>query len=143
MHRRTFLSALGAVALAGSPPAAAQQSGKPARLGYLAADLAGTNPQIREAFFAGLRDLGYVEGRNLVVEYRDASGNLERFDSLAGELAALKVDVIWVGGGTLGALAAKRATTTIPIVFPIVGDPVSDGIVASLARPGGNITGLS
>jgi putative ABC transport system substrate-binding protein len=143
MQRRTFISALGAVALAGSPPAAAQQTGKPARIGYLAWNFASGNPQTRDAFFAGLRDLGYAEGRNLVVDYRDAEGKPERLDALAAELAALKVNVILATGGTLGALAAKHATTTIPIVFPIVGDPVADGLVASLARPGGSITGLS
>src|SRR5262245_10419940 len=97
----------------------------------------------RAAFLKGLRDLGYVEGRNLMVEDRDAEGRTERFAALAAELAALKVDVIVTGGGTLGAMAAKQATTTIPIVFGAVGDPVGEGLVTSLARPGGNVTGLS
>jgi putative ABC transport system substrate-binding protein len=90
-----------------------------------------------------LRELGYVEGSNLVIEYRDAEGKPERFPVLAAELVALKVDVIVATGGTLGALAAKQATTTLPIVFTAVGNPVADGLITSLARPGGNVTGLS
>jgi len=119
----------------------AQPTAKIARIGYLAIDQA-ASPHLREAFLQELRDLGYVEGRNIVIEYRDAKGKLERLPTLAAELVALKVDVI-VAPGTLAALAAKRATRNIPIVFPVVGDPVSDGLVTSLARPGGNVTGLS
>ncbi len=127
-----------------SPIAAeAEQSAKTARIGYLATDLAGGDPRYREAFLQGLRDLGYVEGRNLLIEYRDAESKPERFPALAAELVALKVDVIVSFGGTLGALAARQATQTIPIVFSAVGDPVADGLVSSLARPGGNVTGLS
>jgi putative ABC transport system substrate-binding protein len=100
------------------------------------------NPHLEESVRQGLRDLGYVEGRNLVIEYRDAEGKLERFPALAAELVALKADVI-VAPGTLATMAAKQATTTIPIVFPAVGDPVTDGLVTSLSRPGGNVTGLS
>src|SRR6266568_5831703 len=124
------------------PPltAAAQQVAKVARIGYLATNLAG-NPHGREAFRQGLRDLGYVEGRNLVIEYRSAEGKLERLPALAAELVALKVDVI-VAPGTPAALAAKQATKTIPIVFTAV-DAVTSGLVTSLARPGGNVTGLS
>ena len=121
----------------------AQQADKAARIGYLAIDLAGADPSPRNTFLQGLRDLGYVEGRNVVIEYRDAEGKLERLPALAAELVALKVDVIVAGGGTLAALAAKQATRTIPIVFAAVGDPVADGLVTSLARPGGNVTGLS
>jgi putative ABC transport system substrate-binding protein len=95
-----------------------------------------------DGFRQGMRDLGYVEGRNFVLEFRDAEGKLERLPALAAELVALKVDVIMVGG-TLAALAAKQATTTIPIVFASAVDPVADGLVTSLARPGGNVTGLS
>jgi putative ABC transport system substrate-binding protein len=95
-----------------------------------------------EAFRQGLRDLGYVEGRTLVIEYRSAEGKPERLPALAAELVALKVDVI-VAGNTLGALAAKQATRTLPIVFPVAVDPVQSGLVTSLARPGGNVTGLS
>jgi putative ABC transport system substrate-binding protein len=114
-----------------------------ARIGYLAFNLAAGDPRIREAFLQGLRDLGYLEGRNLLIEYRDAAGKTERFPALAAELVALKVDVIVAGGGTLAALAAKQATTTLPIVFAAVGNPVAEGLVTSLARPGGNVTGLS
>ena len=95
-----------------------------------------------EGFLAGMRDLGYVDGRNLVVEYRVAGGKVERLDDLLAELIRLKVDVI-VTGGTPAALAAKRARTVIPVVIGAMGDPVEAGVVASLARPGGNITGLS
>ena len=95
-----------------------------------------------EGFLGGMRDLGYVEGRSLVVEYRVAGGKVERLDDLLAELIRLKVDVI-VTGGTPAALAAKRARTAIPVVIGAMGDPVESGVVASLARPGGNITGLS
>ncbi len=97
---------------------------------------------MREAFRQGLRDLGYVEGRNLVIEYRFAEGKSERVPSLAAELVALKVDVI-VAVTTPEALAAKKATRTLPIVFVAAADPVTSGLVSSLARPGGNVTGLS
>jgi putative ABC transport system substrate-binding protein len=90
-----------------------------------------------------LRDLGYVEGRNILIEERSAEGKLERLPALAAELVALKVDVLVTGGGTPTALAAKQATRTIPIVFASATDPVTDGLVTSLPRPGGNITGLS
>jgi putative ABC transport system substrate-binding protein len=93
-------------------------------------------------FRQGLRDLGYVEGSNVAIEFRDAEGKLERLPALAAELAALKVDVIVVGG-TVAAVAAKQATKTVPIVFVSAIDPVTDGLVTSLARPGGNVTGLS
>ena len=92
---------------------------------------------------SGGDEAGYVEGQNLRVEYRWAEGKPERFPSLAADLIALKVDVIVTAGGTLAAMAAKRATKTLPIVFTAVGDPVEEGLVTSLARPGGNITGLS
>jgi ABC-type uncharacterized transport system substrate-binding protein len=90
----------------------------------------------------GLRDLGYVEGRNVVIEYRDAGGKVERLPALAAELVALKVDVIMAESTPL-ALAAKQATRTLPIVFISAGDPLADGLATSLARPGGNVTGLS
>ncbi len=125
-----------------SPVAAeAQQAAKVPRIGYLALNLVA--PHLPEAFHQGLRDLGYVEGRNLVIEYRDAEGKLERLPALAAELVALKVDVIFAEGGTRSALAAKHATRTLPIVFAAVGDPVASGVVTSLARPGGNVTGTS
>ena len=141
VQRRQFLIAAGAL-LAAPLAAEAQQAAKVARIGYLSPNLA-SSPRLRDAFLQGLRDLGYVEGRNVVIEYRDAEGKLERLPALAAELVALKVDVIFVGGGTRVTLAAMQATKTIPIVFTGVGDPVESGLVTSLARPGGNVTGLS
>src|SRR6266705_510172 len=132
MDRRDTVLAL--LALGAAPFAAeAQQATEVARIGYLATNPA-TSPRPREAFLQGLRDLGYIEGRNLVIEYRDAEGKPERFPALAAELVALNVDVIVAAGGSLSALAAKQATTTLPVVFPTVGDPVADGLVSSLAR---------
>jgi len=124
-----------------SPVAAeAQQAAKVARIGLLSLNMSAS--PLLETFLQGLRDLGYVEGRNVVIEYRDAEGKPERLPALAAELVALKVDVIFAGG-TPHALAAKQATRTVPIVFAGVTDPVTDGLVTSLARPGGNVTGLS
>ena len=140
-NRRKLVIALGAGALAAPLTCFAQQAAKVARIGHLSPNLA-ASPHLRDAFLQGLRDLGYVEGRNLVIEYRDAEGKLERLPALAAELVALKVDVILAEGGTLGARVAKQATGTIPIVF-VAADPVGSGLVASLARPGGNVTGLS
>ena len=142
MNRRTFLCGLTLGTLTPPLAAEAQQAAKVARIGYLSTNLA-ANPHLQEAFLQGLRDLGYVEGRNLVIEYRFAEGKLERFPALAAELVALKVDVIVTAGGTLAALAAKQATRTLPIVFAAAADPVEGGLVTSLARPGGNITGPS
>src|SRR5438093_5906544 len=139
---RAALTVVLALGLLAAPLAAgAQQAAKVARIGYLADSLAGP-PHRTEAFLQGLRDLGYVEGRNVVIEYRDAEGKSERLPALAADLVALKVDVI-VAPSTLPALAAKQATRTLPIVFFSVSDPVSSGLVTSLARPGGNVTGLS
>src|SRR5438552_495665 len=141
MDRRSTVLAL--LALGATPLAAdGQQAAKVARIGYLANNPA-TSPYLREAFLRGLRDLWYVEGRNLVIEYREAEGKSDRLPALAAELVALKVDVILAGGSTLGARVAKQATSTIPIVFAAVGDPVESGLVTSLARPDGNVTGLS
>jgi putative ABC transport system substrate-binding protein len=142
VDRRTFLAGTGAVLLATPFSVDAQQAAKIARIGYLSTNLA-ANPHIHEAFRQGLRDLGYVEGRNVVIEYRDAEGKRERFPALAAELVALKVDVIVAAAANTLALAAKQATRTIPIVFAGAVDPVGTGLVASLARPGGNVTGAS
>jgi putative ABC transport system substrate-binding protein len=141
IDRRSFLGTLiGGVVIA--PLAAeAQQAPKVARIGFLATHLA-TNPNLGEAFRQGLRDLGYVEGRNVMIEYRDAEGKDERLPALAAELVALKVDVIFAPN-TPSSLAAKQATRTLPIVFAFAADPVTDGLVTSLARPGGNVTGFS
>ncbi len=140
MNRRQTTIAL--VMLGAMPLAAkAQEAAKVHRIGYLSSDLAGS-PYMTEGFRQGLRDLGYVEGRSVVIETRDADRKLERLPALAAELVALKVDVIVVGG-TVAALAAKQATRTLPIVFVSAIDPVADGLVISLARPDGNVTGLS
>jgi len=141
MNRRRFLLTSLAGALAAPGAAEAQQAGKVPRIGYLAPNLP-ENRHVNEAFRQGLRDLGYIEGRNVVIEDRDDEGKLERLPALAAELVALKVDVI-VTGSTAHSMAAKQATTTLPIVFAAAGDPVSSGLVTSLARPGGNVTGLS
>jgi len=140
VERRVFLA--GTLGLLAAPLAAeAQQATRVPRIGYLHPNLA-ASPHLTEAFRHGLRNRGYVEGRNVVIEYRDAEGKFERLPALAAQLVALPVDVI-VASGTLAALAGKHATSSIPIVFPTVGDPVTDGLVTSLARPGGNITGVS
>jgi putative ABC transport system substrate-binding protein len=141
MDRRIFLTTVAGVLVA-PLTAEAQQAAKVARIGLLATNLA-ASPHVWGAFRQGLRDLGYVEGRSLVIEYRDAEGKFERFPALAAELVALRADVIFVGGGTRAALAAMQVTKTIPIVFAGVADPVAIGLVTSLARPGGNVTGLS
>jgi putative ABC transport system substrate-binding protein len=140
INRRAFIFATTGGLLAAPLAAEAQQAGKVPRIGCLALNPA-ANPHLHEAFRQGLRDLGYVEGRNVVIEYRDAEGKPERLPALAAELVALKVDVL-VAQPTVAALAAKQATRTLPIVFPVA-EPVTSGLVTSLARPGGNITGLS
>lgn len=140
MNRREAVVALAVLATA--PFAAeAQQAVRIPRIGFLAGNLS-AGQHLVAAFRQGLHDLGYDEGRNIVIEYRDAKGETDRLLALAAELVALKVDVI-VAAGTQHVLAAKQATTTIPIVFADVADPVARGFVTSLARPGGNITGLS
>ena len=140
MDRRDAVLALLAL---GTVPFAteAQQASKVTRIGFLVTNRAAI-PRLRDAFLQGLRDRGYVEGRNVVIEYRDAEGKLDRLPALAAELVALKVDVI-VAPATPATVAAKQATKTIPIVFAVVSDPVTSGLVTSLARPGGNVTGLS
>ena len=137
--RGVFVFSLVLALLAGSRSSEAQPPERSARIGLLAP---ASRSEDVEGFLAGMRDLGYIEGRNLVLEYRAAGGKIERLDDLLAELIRLKVDVI-VTGGTPAALAAKRARTTIPVVIGAMGDPVESGVVASLARPGGNITGLS
>ena len=141
MERRAFIAGVAGGLLAAPLAAGAQPAPRNARIGYLATNLA-TTPHLQDAFRQGLRDLGYVEGHNVVIEYRDAEGKLERLPALAAELIALQVDVI-LAGGTPQALAAKHASRTLPIVFAAAADPVTDGLVTSLARPGGNVTGVS
>ncbi len=142
-NRRAFIGTLAGGLLA-APLAAEgqQQSGKVYRIGYLNASSGIANPSILEAFRQGLRELGWVEGQNIVIEYRFAEGRFDRLPDLAAELVRLKVDLI-VAAPAPAALAAKNATGTIPIIFMGVSDPVGVGLVASLARPGGNVTGLS
>jgi putative ABC transport system substrate-binding protein len=130
------------VLLALGVTAEAQQPKKVPRIGHLTGTLSSANSSRREAFRQGLRELGYVEGKNTVVEWRAAEEKLDRLPALAAELVRLKVDII-VTGGSSPTRAAKEATTTIPIVMTQDADPVGSGFVASLARPGGNITGLS
>ncbi len=120
----------------------AQQKGEPYRIGFLGNSTAVLEANLVGPFREGLRDLGYVEGRNVVIEYRWAEGKYERFPALIAELIALKVDVI-VTAGTPATLAVKKATTSIPLVMVAVGDPVGTGILPSLSHPGGNITGLT
>ena len=139
--RRAFIATLTGFLATGPRAARAQPAARTARIGYLSPSLAAA-AQNHEAFRRGLRDLGYVEGRDVTIEYRDADGRPERFSALAAELVARKVDVI-VAPTTLAALAARKATTSVPIVFATAGDPVSTGLVTGLARPGGNATGLS
>ena len=140
IDRRTFLAGSGALLLAAPLAAEAQTTGKVSKIGYLHAGLSG--PNLLKAFLHGLRDLEYVEGRDFVMEIRSAEGHEDRLPALAGDLVRARVDVI-VTGGTPATYAAMQATKTIPIVFGSAGAVVEKGIVASLTRPGGNVTGLT
>jgi putative ABC transport system substrate-binding protein len=142
IKRRDFIKLLGGAIAAWPLAARAQQGGKPATIGLLGSGTAAAQSQWTAAFVQRMRELGWIEGRNLTIEYRWAEGHIERLADLANELVRLKVDVI-VTHNTPPPLAAKQATSVIPIVFATAGDPVGTGIVASLARPGGNVTGLS
>src|SRR5262249_15690436 len=145
MKRREFIIILGSVAAAPSlawPLAArAQQAAKPT-IGFLGAGTPLSHGQWVAAFVQRLRELGWIEGRTIAIEYRWGEGRNERFAEIADEFARRKVDVI-VMSATAAVVAAKQATSVIPIVFAAAGDPVGTGLVASLARPGGNVTGLS
>jgi putative ABC transport system substrate-binding protein len=141
MRRREFIGSLIGTAVAGPLAARAQQPAMPV-IGFLSALSPDLHAHSVGAFRQGLRDLGYVEGKNIVVEFRWAEGHYDRLSDLAGELVRLKVDVL-VTHGTPGTRAAKQATTSIPIVMAGVGDAVATGLVASLNRPGGNITGIN
>ncbi len=143
MVRRIVACLLSTILLHTVSLAEAQQPKKVPRIGYLAPvfPCSGSVPSL-EAFRQGLRDLGYVEDKNITIECRSAEGKLDRQPDLAAELAQLKIDIIVAAGGEPTARAAKQATQTIPIVMTNVGDPVVTGLVASLARPGGNVTGL-
>jgi putative tryptophan/tyrosine transport system substrate-binding protein len=136
MRRREFIAILGSTAVGWPVAAHAQQPRKMWRIGFIAHEYRG----VYDALFEGLHELGYVEGQNIIIERRYAEGIAERFPEFAAEMVRLKVDIIIVFT-TPAALAAKRATTTIPIVFPNAIDPIGTGLVASLAHPGGNVTG--
>lgn len=139
--RRQFLRLGGGAALMWPQAGLTQHSTKVARIGFLATNSA-ANPHQIEAFRRGLLEQRWSEGSNFVIELRDARGQTERLDALANDLVAARPDVI-VAGPTLATLAAMRATSTIPIVFPVAADPIGTGLIASLARPGGHVTGLS
>ena len=142
-NRRKLVIALGAGALAAPLACFAQpQRSKVARIGLLESGSASSSATPREALIRGLRELGYMEGKNIIIEERWADGKYEHLPGLAAELVQMKVDVI-LAGGTPAVQAAQQATTTIPIVMVRTGDPVGSGFVASLSRPGGNITGPS
>ena len=143
MRRREFIVVVGAVT-AGPLAALAQQPKNVARVGFLATGSLESPEQLvtLNAFQQGLHELGYIEGTNTLIEYRGADSKIEKFPALAAELVQLKLDVI-VASNTLAARAVGQATSIIPIVVPAMGDPVGDGLVASLAQPGGNITGLT
>jgi putative ABC transport system substrate-binding protein len=140
MRRREFIGLVGGAA-AWPVVARAQQSGKLPTIGFLGASTPSNWSQWTAAFVQRLRELGWIENRNVAIEYRWAAGRTEGYAEIAAEFVRLKVDVIVTVGSAVA--AAKQATSTIPIVFAIAVDPVGSGLVASLARPGGNVTGIS
>jgi putative tryptophan/tyrosine transport system substrate-binding protein len=143
MRRREFITLLGSMAAAWTFEVRAQQAPKTARIGFLGLQSAETHSARTAALHAGLRDLGYVEGSNIAIEYRWAEGNYDRLPALANELVRLNIEVL-LTHATPGAIAAKNATTsTIPIVVTAIDDMLALGLVSSLSHPGGNITGLS
>src|SRR5262245_144391 len=141
IRRREFIFALGGAAAAWPLAARAQQPGKTPRVGYIRAGTPRNDP-FREEFVRGMRDLGYVEGRNIAYEFRHYGDDVESIPSLIGDLLRAKVDIIVVGG-TPAVRAAQSATQSIPIVMAAAADPLGTGLVAGLAHPGGNTTGLS
>jgi putative ABC transport system substrate-binding protein len=139
--RRDFIALLGGAAAAWPLAARAQQASKPRTIGLLTAGAPSTHGGWIAAFVQRLHELGWIEGRNLTIEYRWAEGRNERYAEIAAEFVRLEVDVIVTQGGAVA--AAKKATSVIPIVFTAAADPLGSGLVESLARPGGNVTGLS
>ena len=142
MRRRAFITLLGGASVAWPLAARAQQAGKLPTIGVLGTATPSTQAPRFASFVQRLRELGWIENRTVAIEYRWAEGRPERFAEIAAEFVRLKVDVI-VTSGTPVVIAAKQATAIIPIVFVTITDPVGSGLVASLARPGGNLTGLS
>jgi putative ABC transport system substrate-binding protein len=142
MRRRDFITLLGGTAAAWPLAARAQQGAMPV-IGFLGSESPDLYAERLRAFHQGLRDTGFVEGRNVAIEYRWAEGRYDRFPALLAELVSRRVTLIGAFAGDPPALAAKAATTTIPILFATGGDPVAVGLVASLSRPGGNITGMT
>jgi putative ABC transport system substrate-binding protein len=142
LKRREFITLAGGAAAVWPLAARAQQAGKLPTIGYLGANTASAQSQWTAAFVQRLRELGWIEGRTVAIEYRWGEGRSERMAEIATEFVRLKVDIIFTGG-TAAVIAAKQATSVIPIVFSAAGDPVGNNLVASLARPGGNVTGLS
>ena len=134
MKRRNFIAAIGVTAVA-VPSAARSQQKKMAVIGWLHTLSADRSTPVISAFREGLREAGYIEGENIAIEYRWAEGDYDRLPPLATDLVGRKIDVILTGGGGPAALAAKNATSTIPIVFAVTSDPVESGVVQSLARP--------
>jgi putative tryptophan/tyrosine transport system substrate-binding protein len=141
MRRREFITFIGGAAVVWPLVVRAQQGTKLPTIGYLGSARLATESERIAAFVQRLHDLGWIEGRTTVIDYRWAEGRTERYAEIAAEFVRLKVDVIVTVGGAVA--AAKQATATIPIVFAYAGDPVGSGMVASLAKPGGNVTGLS
>jgi putative ABC transport system substrate-binding protein len=141
MNRREFIRLLGGTTLAWPCAARAQQPGKRPTIGFLSANTASAQKQWTAAFVQRLRELGWIDGHTITIEYRWAEGQSERYGEMAAELVRLKVDVIVTSGAAV--TAARQATSAIPIVFPAAVDPLGSGLIASLARPGGNVTGLS
>jgi putative tryptophan/tyrosine transport system substrate-binding protein len=142
LRRRDFITLVGGMAASWPLGARAQQPAKLPTIGFLSPNTASAQSEWTAAFVQRLRELGWIEGRTVAIEYRWAEGRVERLAEIVTELVRLKVDVI-VTAGTPAIAAAKQATAVIPIVFAVEGDPIATGLVASLARPGGNVTGLS
>ena len=139
LKRREFITLIGGVAA--WPLAAQTQPTSVPRIGFLTTERLGSQGGSIDAFRQGLRELGYVEGRNVLVDYRTVESRVERYYELATELVGLRVDLI-VATNSLAGRAARQSTSALPIIVPVMGDPVGDGLVASIARPGGNVTVL-